>query len=104
MTLTATETRGVDVLRGRCAGTVGAPEDEAWDEAGQAWQLRFEQQPAAVVFPTDAGDVAAAVRFACEAGLRVAVQATGHNAPAYGRLGEDTLLVRTSKMQEVEVD
>jgi FAD/FMN-containing dehydrogenase len=104
MTILTTETRGVDLLRERCAGKVVVPEDEAWDEARQAWQLRFDQQPAAVVYPTDAGDVAAAVRFAREAGLRVAVQGTGHNAPAYGRLGDDTLLVRTSKMQEVEID
>jgi FAD/FMN-containing dehydrogenase len=92
------------VLRARCAGAVVAPEDEAWDEARQAWQLRFDQQPAAVVYPTDARDVAAAVRFAREAGLRVAVQGTGHNAPAYGSMGDDTLLVRTSEMHEVEID
>ncbi len=104
MTLITTETSGVDLLRARCAGTVVAPEDDAWDEARRAWQLRFDQQPAAVVYPSDAGDVAAAVRFAREAGLRVAVQGTGHNAPAYGRLADDTLLVRTSAMQEVEID
>jgi FAD/FMN-containing dehydrogenase len=104
MTLIATETRAFDQLRARCAGTVVEPRDETWNEARQAWQLLFDQQPAAVVFPADADDVVEAVRFARDSGLRVAVQGTGHNAPAYGELGDDTLLVRTSTMRGVKID
>ena len=42
---------------------------------------------AAVAFPADADDVAAAVAYAREAGLRVAPQATGHNQGAARRPG-----------------
>ena len=50
--------------------------------------------------PTSADDVAARVRAAAAAGLRVCVQGTGHNASAYGPLG-DSLLIKTERMREV---
>ncbi|HSK27332.1 MAG TPA: FAD-binding oxidoreductase [Jiangellales bacterium] len=58
-------------------------------------------RPAVVVAASRADDVAAAVRYADEEGLPVAVQATGHGAavPADG-----TVLVSTKRMQGVRVD
>ena len=57
-----------------------APGDDGYDAARQAWNLVADQRPAAVVHAADADDVAAVVRFAAGAGLRVAPQATGHGA------------------------
>ena len=54
--------------------------DERFDEARQAWNLAIDQRPAAVIFPESATSVAAAVDYAAKRGLRVAAQATGHNA------------------------
>jgi FAD/FMN-containing dehydrogenase len=44
------------------------------------------------------------VKFACENGLRVAVQAEGHGAGALGGVGEDTLLLKTGRMIGAQVD
>ena len=50
------------------AGKIVMPQDARCDEARRAWNLAVEQEPAAVVFPESAPDVAAAVRLAVEAG------------------------------------
>ena len=84
-------------------GEVTFPGDPTWDEARQAWNVFVDQRPAVVFFPEDADDVAAAVRYAREAGLRVAIQSTGHTASALGDLSQ-TALIRTSRMRGVEID
>ena len=90
-------------LAGRIDGSVVTPEDEAWDDARQAWNLAADQRPAAVAIPESDGDVAAIVEFAREAGLRVAPQGTGHGAMALGPL-EDTILVKLDRLRGVTID
>ena len=51
----------------------------------------------------DVDDVIAAVEYAGAEGLRIAPQATGHNADALGSL-EDVLLVDVRLMQEISID
>ena len=79
------------------------PADDGWDGARQAWNLLADQRPEAVVLAEGADDVAATVRFARDNGLRVAVQATGHAALGIASF-EDTILLKTSRMNGVEVD
>jgi FAD binding domain/Berberine and berberine like len=79
------------------------PDDPGWDKARSAWNLAVDQRPAAVALPESAADVAAAVRFARERGLRVAAQGTGHNAMPLGSLA-GTLLIKTSRMRQVTID
>ena len=54
--------------------------EEQWDSARAAWNLAIDQQPAVVARPRNADEVAGALRYARERGLRVAVQAEGHGA------------------------
>jgi FAD/FMN-containing dehydrogenase len=90
-------------LRARLQGDLVFPDDESWDEARQAWNLAVDQRPAAVALPETVDDIVRIVDFAREHGLRVAPQATGHNAGPLGWLDE-TILVKTSRMRRVEVD
>jgi FAD binding domain len=85
------------------AGKIVTPEHARFDEARRAWNLAVDQEPAAVVFPESAPDVAAAVRLAGEAGQRIAAQGTGHGAATLGPLG-DTILVKTERMRGLSVD
>src|SRR3954466_12185254 len=87
----------------RLRGRVVRPGDADWDTARQAFNLTVDQRPAAIAFPVDAADVATAVDYARDAGLRVAPQRTGHNAAPLGAL-EDVLLVRTDALQGIEID
>ena len=84
-------------------GKIITPEHARFDEARRAWNLTVDQRPAAVVFPESAQDVAAAVLFARQHGLRVAAQGTGHNAGPLGSL-EDTILLKTERMRGVQID
>ncbi|MDA0164076.1 FAD-binding oxidoreductase [Solirubrobacter ginsenosidimutans] len=85
------------------AGAVLAPGDGGWDAARQAFNTDIDQRPAAIAMPTDALDVADALRFAARHGLRVAPQRTGHNAGPLGDL-RDVLLLKTDALGGVEID
>jgi hypothetical protein len=80
------------------------PGEQGWDSGRAAWNLAIEQVPAMVARPSSTEEVAAAVNFARENGLRVAVQAEGHSAGALAGVGEDTLLLKTGRMTGAEVD
>lgn len=89
-------------LRTRLAGEVLVPADgAAYDRARTAWNVTVRQRPAVLVVPTTSAEVAEAVRFARAAGLRVAVQATGHGV---ARAADDVLLLLTHRLSAVEVD
>jgi FAD/FMN-containing dehydrogenase len=90
-------------LSTQMSGRVVTPSDPDWDATRQVFNLATDLQPAAVALPTDVSDVVAAVGFARANGLRVAPQATGHNATPLGSL-EDTLLVDVRQLQDVSVD
>jgi hypothetical protein len=77
--------------------------DPDWDAARATFNVLDDQQPAAIAFPTDEDEVAAAVAFAREHGFRVAAQSTGHNATALGDLA-GTIIVNTSALTGVEID
>ena len=57
-----------------------------------------------VARPRTADEVVAAVQYARDNGLRVAVQAAGHSAGGLAGVGEETLLLKTGRMTEAEVD
>jgi hypothetical protein len=95
--------RDLGELRSLCGGAVALPSDDGYDSARQAFNLAVDQRPAAVVYPCNANEVAAVVSFARTHGLRVAPQATGHNAGPLGAL-EGTILMKTSGMHTVTID
>jgi FAD/FMN-containing dehydrogenase len=84
-------------------GKVLLPAQDGWDKARRPWQLHVDQRPAAVICPEIASDVASAVGFAAQRGLRVIAQGTGHNASALGGL-EDVILIKTERMRRVVID
>ncbi len=96
-------TTDFDAIAGRISGELLGPADAGWDEARMAWNLTVDQRPACVALPENADDVVELVRFAREAGLRIAVQGTGHNASPYADL-DGTMLMKTAAMRAVEID
>lgn len=77
--------------------------DADWDAVRLAYNLRLDQRPHRVARPRSVGEVAAVVRAAVEAGVRVAPQGTGHGAAALGDLS-GTVLMRTDGLDSVEID
>ena len=90
-------------LGDRLDGDVVTPGDESWDTARLAWNLAVDQRPIAVVYPESADDVVATVRFAADRGLRIAFHAGGHNAGPID-WSKDTLLLKTERMNAIEID
>jgi FAD/FMN-containing dehydrogenase len=94
----------VEILQRRLRGTVIEPGAPGWDEATQAFNTHFTQTPALLALPESARDVAAIVEFARGNGLQVAAQRTGHNAEPFGSEMDDLVLVKTDRLQGVQID
>ncbi|HXD53473.1 MAG TPA: FAD-binding oxidoreductase [Solirubrobacteraceae bacterium] len=80
-----------------------APGEPGWDEARGTYNLLIDQRPAAIARPANEREAAAAIGHARELGLRVAAQATGHNAAPLGDLSA-TMLLNTSRLDELSID
>lgn len=69
-------------LRARLQGSALVPEDDGYDRARLTWDTAtFDQHPALIVMPAITTDVLAAVTFAREHALPIAVQGGGHGHP-----------------------
>lgn len=91
----------VDQLARLVAGPVFRPDDPELSMELPGYNLATDQRPAVVVGATSTRDVVAAVRFAAEWGMPVAVHATGHGGAAPIERGA---LVTTRRMAGVEID
>lgn len=93
----------VDSLSAELDGDVLRPGDAGWDVGRQPWNLIADQRPGLIVHAASAADVARAVSFAADQGMRIAPQGTGHGAARMPDLG-GTILLRTAQMNDVVID
>jgi FAD/FMN-containing dehydrogenase len=77
--------------------------ERGYDDQRGAFNVLLDQEPAGIVLPSSAREVADAVAYAKAKGLRVAAQRTGHLAEPLGDLS-GTLLVRTAELNAATVD
>src|SRR3954468_21034836 len=77
--------------------------DGDYDAARALYNAMIDKHPAAIAYCLDEQDVAAAVRYANEHGLRIAVRSGGHNGGGLGSV-DDGLVIDLSELSAVEVD
>ncbi|WP_253738177.1 FAD-binding oxidoreductase [Halohasta salina] len=104
----ATRTRSdiesqLPTLRTEIRGEILLPDDEAYDVARSVWNGMIDRWPALIVQPTGTADVVAAVNFARESGIEIAVHGGGHNVAGYA-VADDGLMLDLSAMNGVSVD
>src|SRR6476469_10730436 len=93
----------IDALRQTLRGNVCLPGEAGYDEARTIWNAMINRRPGAVVRCRGAADIVAAVRFAREHRLLLAVRGGGHNI-AGNAVCEGGLLIDLSQMRSVRVD
>ncbi|HUE26080.1 MAG TPA: FAD-binding oxidoreductase [Solirubrobacteraceae bacterium] len=91
--------RELSGFRGRLIG----PEDADYEQARTVYNAMINKRPALIAYCADANDVAAAVGFARDHGLLLAVRGGGHNGGGLGTC-DDGVVVDLSQLKQIEVD
>ena len=84
-------------------GDVIAPDHEGYDDARAVWNGSVDRRPRLIARCGGAADVAAAVRFAHDRDLKIAVRGGGHNV-AGTAVCDDGIVIDLSAMRAVTVD
>jgi FAD/FMN-containing dehydrogenase len=85
------------------AGEIVGPDDPGYDAARAVWNSMIDRRPALIVRPTGTDDVVAALGFAREQDLIVAVRCGGHSIPGFSTC-DDGIVIDLSRLRGAEVD
>src|SRR5256714_156980 len=100
--LTLEETALAELAAG-LRGHVVARDDPAYEEQRKIWNGSIDRRPAAIARCAGPADVIAAVKFARQHGLPVAVRSGGHSFPGLS-VADDAFVIDTGLMKGVRVD
>ena len=107
MNAIATETKldsaALDELAGSFRGQLVGPDDPDYPEQRKVWNGSIARSPALIASCTGVADVVAAVRFARETGLQVAVRSGGHSFPGLS-VCDGGLVIDLGPMRGIRVD
>jgi FAD/FMN-containing dehydrogenase len=87
----------------RLRGELIRPGDAGYDAARKVYNAMIDKHPALIARCVDVSDVIAAVNFARERQLTLAVRGGGHNGPGLG-VCDDGLVLDLSRMKGIRVD
>jgi FAD/FMN-containing dehydrogenase len=90
-------------LREQVRGDVVTPDDAGYEDARKVYNAMIDRRPGVVIRPANVEDVIAAVNFARESGLDLAVRGGGHSVPGFGTV-DDGVVIDLSRMRGVRVD
>jgi FAD/FMN-containing dehydrogenase len=93
----------IEELREQVRAPIITAEDPGYDDARAVHNGMFDKRPKLVVRAEQTADVVAAVNFAREAGLELAVRGGGHSAPGFGTV-DAGLVIDLSLLRGVYVD
>jgi FAD/FMN-containing dehydrogenase len=92
-----------DGLASAISGEVVTRSAAGYDEARALYNGMIDKRPEVLAYCTDTSDVAAAIGYARERGLRIAVRSGGHNGGGLGSV-DDGLVIDLSRMNRVTVE
>ena len=103
MTLDPIDAGDLENLAGSLRGPLIKPADDGYDEARSVYNAIHDRKPALIVQAVDVADVMAAVDFAREQGLGLALRGGGHSVPGFGTC-DDGLVLDLGRMKGIRVD
>jgi len=103
MTLDVVDTAELERLTESLRGPLLQPTDDEYDEARSVYNAMHDRRPALIVQAVDVADVIAAVTFAREQGLSLALRGGGHSVPGFGTC-DDGLVLDLGRMKGIRVD
>jgi hypothetical protein len=93
----------VDAFERTLHGELIRPDSADYEQHRAVWNGSIQRRPALIARCVDAADVTAALGFACDHDLLVAVRGGGHSFPGYSTC-DSGLVVDLSPMKGVEID
>ena len=93
----------VKALKRGLRGRLIAPEDADYDEARQVYNAMIDRYPRLIARCADAADVVAAVSFARDNELPLAIRGGAHNGPGLGTC-DDGVVIDLSTLRGISVD
>src|SRR5918993_2231286 len=93
----------VQGLAASMRGNLVQPSDPGYDEARTVYNAMIDKHPALIAQCSNVADVIAAVNFARDNDIIVAIRGGGHNGPGLGTV-DDGLVIDLSPMNGVRVD
>ena len=102
-TMTQTISSDATALRAAMKGEVVTPADAGYDDARRLWNADIDRHPAVVAMCADTADVAAAVAFAAERGLEIAVRGGGHSVSGASSV-DGGLMINLANLNHVSID
>src|SRR5437016_9020129 len=99
----ALEETAIQELVSRMRGELLRPSDAGYEQAIRVYNGMLEKRPALIAHCVDVADVIAAVNFAREHELTLAVRGGGHSGPGLGTC-DDGLVIDLSGMKGIRVD
>lgn len=97
------DSAAIDTLAGRLQGTITLPNSPSYDQARAVWNGMIDRYPALIVHCETSGDVVAAIGFARELGLPVAIRGGGHSVAGHSTC-DDGIVVDLSPMKDIAID
>ena len=97
------EETALQELAARLRGTLLRPSDAGYEQACRVYNGMIEKRPALIARCMDVADVIAAINFAREHKLTLAVRGGGHSGPGLGTC-DDGLVIDLSGMKGIRVD
>ena len=92
-----------DTLRQQVRGDVITKDDEGYEQARLVYNAMIDRRPSVIVRAVNAGDVIAAVNFAREGRLDLAIRGGSHSVPGFGTC-DDGLVIDLVRMRGVRVN